>query len=67
MKENNEVISDLGRSFPGFPEIIAGLLRAGAQPEKTSYEVVCKSYVDYFGSFFDKRIGFDELVSKYKL
>ena len=66
-KEDNEVISDLGRSFPGFPKIIAGLLRAGAQPEKISYEVVCKSYVDYFSSLFDKGIGFDELVSKYKL
>ena len=66
-KESNETISDLGRSFPGFPKIIAGLLRAGAQPERISYEVVCKSYIDYFSSFLDKRIDFDELVSKYKL
>ena len=66
-KENNGVISDLGRSFSSFPEIIAGLLRAGAQPEKISYEVICKSYADYFGSFLDKRIGFDELVNEYKL
>ena len=66
-KEDNEVISDLGRSFPGFPRIIAGLLRAGAQPEKISYEIVCKSYVSYFSSSLDKIISFDELVSKYKL
>jgi len=61
--EDNEVISEFGRSCPGFPNIIGEMLKNGVEPEKVSYNLVSKMYVDRFGA----GLSFDECVKKYNL
>lgn len=62
-QKGEEIIADLGRSFPGFPHIIAELLQSGVAPEKVTYEAVTGMYIDRFG----KQISLDKCIKKYNL
>jgi hypothetical protein len=59
----DETIGELGKSMPGFANIVAQLLKLEVPPEKVTLETVQSVYIDHYGA----KIPIDKCVEKYNL
>lgn len=65
-QESKEKIADLERSLPSYGAIIGKLLKAGAKPEKITYDTVCRTYIDCVGNQESPQ-GVEECIIRYNL